>query len=192
MDPIELLNNWLVDEKNAGAPSPRQAVLSSCAKDSVPHARVVALREINDGGLLFFTQRGTRKVHELLENPFATIVFWFELTQREVILEGTVEALSDEENARYWQSNPRENQIRFTTYAPTSSQQIAHKNLLENRKKEIEREYEGKDLLFSPFYCGFRLIPERIMFYILRTDELSDVFEYQRHDGAWIKQWLSP
>lgn len=190
--PIELLNAWLSEEQHAGAPSPKQAVLSTCSKGGAPHARVVAIREINEQSLLFFTQRNTRKVTELLSNPFATITFWFELLQREVIIEGGVYPLSEIENEQYWQANSRESHIRFTTYAPTSSQPITSKEVLENRKKLIENEFEGKALPVSPFYCGFRLNPIRIMFYAIRTDELSDVFEYVRIDDAWRQQWLSP
>lgn len=190
--PIELLNSWLTDESQAGAPNPRQAVLATCAKNAIPHARVVAIREIDERGLLFFTQQGTRKVNELIENPSATMTFWFELFQREVIIEGSVTPLSDIENQHYWASYPRDAQVRFYSYAPTSSQPIQNKELLENRKKQVEQEFDGKDLPLSPHYCGFRLKPSRIIFYAYRIDELSDVFEYHDNNGVWVKQWLSP
>lgn len=64
-DPIEILSLWLREEQSAGAPNPRQAVLSTATMSAIPHARVVAIREIDDHGLVFFTQRGTRKVDEL-------------------------------------------------------------------------------------------------------------------------------
>jgi pyridoxamine 5'-phosphate oxidase len=190
--PIELLNAWLSEELASGAPDPRQAVISTATSDGTPHARVVAIREINEDGLLFFTQRGTRKVEELDQNPKATLTFWFELHQREVIIEGIAEPLTDSENNNYWKSYPREAQIRFYSYAPTSTQPIDSKTVLETKKKQIELEYEGKPLPVSPFYCGFRIKPTRMSFYAYRADELSDVFEYQNVSGNWIKQWLSP
>lgn len=190
--PIELLSNWLNDEKQAGAPNPRQAILATCTKSALPHARVVAIREMDERGLLFFTQQGTRKVNELIGNPYATLTFWLELFQRQVILEGLATPLTEAENLNYWISYPREAQIRFYSYAPTSSQPIQNKEVLENRKKQIEHEFTGKDLPFSPYYRGFRLKPSRILFYAYRIDELSDVFEYRDNNGVWVKQWLSP
>lgn len=89
-NPIDLMNKWLHEEQAAGAPNPQQAVLSTSTNDNVPHGRVVAIREINDQGLLFFTQKGTRKVNELNINPIGAITFWFELLQREIMIEGTV------------------------------------------------------------------------------------------------------
>lgn len=120
-NPFELLKTWLQEERDGGAPNPQQAVLATAAQQTAPHARVVAIREITENGLLFFTQRGTRKVQELQDNPHATMVFWLELQQRGVIVEGSVVPLSAEENGHYWQSYPREAQIRFYSYAPTST-----------------------------------------------------------------------
>lgn len=190
--PIDLLNSWLAEEKITGAPNPCHAVLSTCTSNGVPHARVVAIREIDENGLLFFTQQGTRKVNELHSNSFATMTFWFELHQRQIIIEGLAIPISNVDNERYWTDYSREAQIRFYSYAPTSSQPIVSKDLLENRKKQIEIEFTGSALPISPFYCGFRLKPSRMLFYAYRTDELSDVFEYRYIDSQWKKQWLSP
>lgn len=112
--------------------------------------------------------------------------------QREVIVEGITEVLSEEENNQYWQAYPREAQIRFYSYAPTSAQPIQSKQTLEERKKQIERRYQNKELPMNPFYCGFRLKPSRMIFYAYRTDELSDVFEYRYVDDKWVCQLLSP
>jgi pyridoxamine 5'-phosphate oxidase len=79
-------------EKESGAPNPQQAVLSTVDVHAVPHSRVVAIREIS--GFLFFTQTGTRKVKEMHHNPHASLVFWLEIKQREIIMEGLISALS--------------------------------------------------------------------------------------------------
>ncbi|CEG58299.1 TPA: pyridoxamine 5'-phosphate oxidase [Legionella pneumophila] len=190
--PIKQLNIWINEERHKGAPNPQQAVLSTATKESIPHARVVAIREISELSLLFFTQKGTRKVAELITNPIATLTFWFELLQREVIIEGVVESLLPEENERYWQTYPREAQIRFYSYAATSSQPIISKHQLEKKKKNIAVNYQDKPLPMSEFYCGFRVKPARMVFYTYRTDELSDVVEYHLVDNSWITRLLSP
>ena len=192
INPIQQLNLWINEERHKGAPNPQQAVLSTATKESIPHARMVAIREISEQSLLFFTQKGTRKVTELLTNPIATLTFWFELFQREVIIEGSVEALLPEENERYWQTYPREAQIRFYSYAASSSQPISSKHQLEKKKKDISANYTDKPLPMNEYYCGFRIKPARIVFYAYRTDELSDVVEYQCVDNRWIETLLSP
>ncbi len=192
INPIQHLTTWLTEEHQSGAFNPWHAILATCAEGPMVHARVVALRKIDERGLLFFTQRGTKKVNELIRNPSASLVFWFELMQREVVVEGEVSALTETENQHYWDSYPREAQLRFYSYAPTSTQPIENKAILESKKKQFEQEYSDKVLPISPYYCGFRLKPSTLMFYAYRTDELSDVFKYEQRDGVWEKQRLSP
>jgi len=189
--PFELLKNWLQEEKIAGAPNPQQAVLSTATLAAVPHSRVVAIRDISEEGFLFFTQKGTRKVEEINANPKASMVFWFELKQREVMIEGSIEALSAMENEQYWGGYPREAQARFLAYAPTSSKPIASKQILEDLKLTILNN-SNEQLPMSPHYCGFRLKPSRFVFYAYRLDELSDVHEFSAQNGVWHKKLLSP
>lgn len=190
--PLNLLKIWIAEEKRAGANNPQQAVLSTVSKDGIPHARIVAIREIADESLIFFTQSGTKKVTEMRANPHVNMTFWLERYQREVIFNGRVEALTPPENETYWASYPKEAQIRFYAYAPSSGQTISSKGVLEQKKIEIQHEFIEKKLPISPFYCGFRVIPERFVFYHYRTDELSDVIQYVKLEDGWEKQLLSP
>lgn len=191
--PIQFLKEWLKEEKDNGAPNPQQAVLSTATKEGIPHSRVVAIREITPQGILFFTQRGTKKVTEIAENPHVSLTFWFELMQREVILEALIEALSEAENKEYWATYPRIAQLRFLAYAPTSSQPIDSKQILEEKKSVLEQEYRDKELPYTPLYCGYRIIPTKFTFYQYRTDELSDVFQYiLQENDLWQKKVISP
>lgn len=62
MQPMDLLMSWLNDEHVAGAKHAQHAILSTIGVHGYPHGRVVAIREIQSDGLIFFTQKGTRKV----------------------------------------------------------------------------------------------------------------------------------
>lgn len=190
--PILLLKNWLDKESELGAPNSQQAVLCTATQHAIPHGRVVAIREISTEGLLFFTQKNTRKIEELTHHHKASMVFWLELQQRQVVVEGKVEVLAASENLYFWENYPREAQIRFYAYAPTSTQAIASKAELENKKQIIASQYQGQSLPIHPHYQGFLLKPNRFVFYHYRTDELSDVVEYQYTLNTWERQLLSP
>jgi pyridoxamine 5'-phosphate oxidase len=74
--PLVTLNRWIEEEEQAGAVNPQQAILSTDTVNAIPHARVVAIREISsDQGLLFFTQKETKKVAELTQNPLVARIF---------------------------------------------------------------------------------------------------------------------
>lgn len=190
--PINILTQWLEDEKQLGAPNPQQAVLATATLEGIPHCRVVAIREISNNGLVFFSQRCTRKVQELTTNLHASMTFWFELKQREVIIEGYVKALSTSENEFYWNSQPRERQLRFTTYAPISGQVIESIQLLETKEQQLAVEYQTAPIPMSTEYCGFRIIPQRFCFYTLGSTTFSEVMEYRYQDDEWLLQQLSP
>jgi pyridoxamine 5'-phosphate oxidase len=190
--PLDQLKQWIDEEKSKGAPNPQQGILSTATKDGIPHSRVVAIREISAQGLVFFTQKGTRKVKEIAENPSVSLTFWFELMQREVIIEALIEALSDSENKEYWSTYPRVAQLRFLAYAPTSGQAIDSKQTLEEKKTSLENEYKDKSLPFTTLYCGYRIVPKQLTFYSYRTDELSDVLQYTLQNAQWCRQIMSP
>ena len=187
-----LLKTWLDEEKISGVNNPARAVLSTCGVNAVPHSRVVALREITGTELIFFTQLGTRKVQELNENPLISLNFWFELTQRQIIIEGKAAALSAAENQYYWENYPYVAQLRFCAYAPTSSQAITSKKELEDKKKGFEELYKDKNIPMSPLYCGYRIQPSSFLFYRYRLDELSDVFKFEKNMDGWKETLLSP
>ena len=158
MTPIQLLTAWISDEKSAGAQYAQHAILSSQGLNGASHGRVVAIRELIEGRLLLFTQKGTRKAFEIKNNNQVTLTFWFERYAREVIVEGDASFLSEEQNSTYWSTYPRWAQIRFLSYASTSGAPIENKELLEDKRREIERSSEQSLIPCSPDYCGIACI----------------------------------
>jgi pyridoxamine 5'-phosphate oxidase len=192
-NPMDLLMSWLEEERTAGALHAQHAILSTSGVDGYPHGRVVAVREIQSEGLIFFTQKGTRKVEEMIVCPNVTLTFWYERFARQVIIEGIAEFLSESENERYWLAYPKWAQIRFYSYAQTSGKPIVDKQILEDKKREIEISYKEEQILpMSEYYCGVSVRPKRVVFYAYRLDELSDACEYQQIGGSWVKSPLSP
>ncbi|KTC65699.1 pyridoxamine 5'-phosphate oxidase (plasmid) [Legionella adelaidensis] len=193
MHPIELLKTWLEEEKSANIPYAQHAVLSSQGINGQAHGRVVAIREIKEDKLLFFTQKRTRKVEEIKKNPAVTLTFWFELSGREVIVEGEAMFLSETQNRDYWKTYPKLAQIRFCSYAPTSGLPIENKQLLEDKRLQIaEHNQQEQSLPLSKDYCGISVKPLRFVFYDYRLDELSDVWEYQIEGSEFVRRLLSP
>lgn len=189
---IYKINEWLEKEKELGSPNPDRAVLSTATKDAIPHSRIVAIREIADNGILFFTQRDTRKVIELQDNPIVSMVLWLPLQQRQIVVEGSSHALTQEENNIYWKTMPYDRQLRFTAYAPTSGQPINSIERLENQYQTLARQYLGKEIPISDFYLGFRILPSVMYFYTLGTTTFSEVIRVSRKNNVWLEEILSP
>lgn len=193
--PFNLITDWLAQETKAGSISPDRAVLSTVTSAGIPHSRVVAIKAVENESesVLFFTQRGTRKFVELTENPRVSMTFWFAMQQRQIILEGIAKPLSLQENETYWQALPRERQLRFSTYAPTSGKSISSLVELEKKLEELRKQYQDFPTLpMSEFYCGFRLIPDTLYFYTLGSDSFSEMRRYSKNTSGWNQQLLSP
>lgn len=190
--PLLIMRNWMDKEKELGSASPNRVVLATSSPEGIPHSRIVAIREITPDGVLFFTQQGTRKVTELTQNPHASMTLWLALQQRQVILEGIVKPLTPSENEKYWATIPREQQLRFFAYAPTSGQAIPSISVLDNQLDALAHKFLGDAIPMSTYYCGFHLTAESMYFYTLNSDTFSEVLKYQKQQDDWVKQLLSP
>lgn len=190
--PLSQLENILKQEQQLGVKDPRCAVLATVTTEGHPHSRVVAIREIQPESLLFFTQRLSRKVSELINNPHATLTFWFAMQQKQVVLEGVANPLSYEENKVYWEGLPRERQLRFSSYAPTSGKVIADQSVLEKRKAELATRYANQEIPMCEDYCGFRFLPQTMLFYTIGTSTFSEVIRFSKTNEQWNEFYISP
>ena len=77
-DPIAALRAWLAEAQRA-ADRPQVMTLATATPDGLPSARIVLLRGVDEGGLVFFTNRESRKGEELQANPRAAVVLhWWD------------------------------------------------------------------------------------------------------------------
>ena len=190
--PFLTITDWLEKEKIAGSVNPDRAILATTTSKGVPHSRVIAIRKVESESILFFTQRGTRKVLELNANPNASMTIWLAMQQKQIILEGVVTPLSLQENELYWQTMTRERQLRFSAYAPISGRPIGSIVQLEGMLEKLEQQYQDNLIPMSEFYCGLRLIPYTICFYTLNMESFSEVTRYTKNNASWEQQLLSP
>jgi pyridoxamine 5'-phosphate oxidase len=190
--PLIKMHEWMEVEKNLGSANPDRVVLATCSPENIPHSRIVAIREITSDGILFFTQRSSRKVAELRHNPYASMTLWLALQQRQIILDGIVKPLTSKENEKFWSTLPRERQLRFSACAPTSGQVIDSLSVLEYQIDALTKQFLGEEIPMHNHYCGFHLIVETMYFYTLGDNSFSELFKYKRCQNAWDKQLVSP
>ena len=188
-DPIAQLGAWL-DDARAAISRPHAMTLATVAADRRPSARVVLLQSIDARGLVFFTNRTSRKGRELAQTPFASAVLhWWELG-RQVRIEGAAEETTDDESIAYWASRPRGSQI--AAWASSQSQPLAGREELDTSVAEVEVRFAGRDVPLPPFWGGYRIVPDRVEFWTHRDDRLHDRLLYLREEGGWQRRRLAP
>ncbi len=190
-DPFKQFLTWFDEAVNAEISDPHAMVLATASADGRPSARVVLLRGIDDDGLTFYTNYGSRKSLELEANPRAALVFpWHEL-DRQVRVEGNVSRREDRASDEYFASRPRASQI--SAWASNQSGFLRSRSELEERFRKFEREFAGRDVPRPENWGGFRLSPESFEFWQGRPSRMHDRILYALLPGGeWKIERLAP
>jgi len=188
-DPIAVAQAWLDEARNVVG-EPQTMTLATATRDGKPSARVVLLRGLDDRGLVFFTNRESRKGQELRRNPQAAVVLhWWELG-RQLRVEGVVEEVSEEESAAYWKTRPRGSQV--ASWASRQSLELADRSELAARVAEARERFANGDVPLPPFWGGYRVVPETIELWTHRDDRLHERVRYERDGAGWRRALLAP
>ena len=189
-DPIEIFRRWWRQAEDAGVLLAESMTLATATPDGRPSARLVLLKDVSEGGFVFFTNYGSRKSRELAANPFAALAFHWAVLQRQVRVEGRVERVSKEESAAYFATRPRGSQLG--AWASRQSQPIRQRSDLEARVGEIRKRFGAGAVPLPDFWGGYRLVPERIEFWQGRADRLHDRVLHTRTVDGWRAERLQP
>jgi pyridoxamine 5'-phosphate oxidase len=189
-DPIRQFEVWMSDAIAAGFVMPNAMTLATVGPDGQPSARVTLLKGVDDTGFIFFSNYESRKGTELIDNPKAALVFYWEGLGRQVRVEGVVERLSAEESDAYFQT--RSLGSRVGAWASPQSRVLADRAELDQLVFEITERFGDGDIPLPPHWGGFRLLPERIEFWKGRRSRLHDRFRYTRTTDGWLIERLAP
>lgn len=165
--------------------------LATVGADGQPSARVVLLKDVDERGFVFYTNKRSRKGMELISHPQAALCFYWSSIGQQVRIEGTVEEVSDAESDDYFATRPRGSQLG--AWASNQSEEISSREQLLEQYHSFERKFEGGDVPRPPHWGGFLLRPQKIEFWINGEFRLHDRFLYERLDtDAWKIRRLSP
>jgi pyridoxamine 5'-phosphate oxidase len=188
--PIQQWHRWYDDAVEAGVAEPNAMTVSSNDAEGQPDARIVLAREVNDEGIVFYTNYESAKGIQLASAPFASAVFaWLDL-HRQVRVRGEIEVVSSEESDAYFASRPRESQIG--AWASAQSQVITGREELELAVAEATQRFLGGDVPRPPHWGGLRIVPSTVEFWQGRPSRLHDRFRYAWAGTQWSISRLAP
>jgi pyridoxamine 5'-phosphate oxidase len=190
-DPIKQFQLWFDDAIAAKIPLAEAMTLATATPEGRPSARMVLLKQVDADGFVFFTNYHSSKAAQLESNPYAALVFYWNLLDRQVRVEGRVERTSPQESEEYFQTRPRESQIG--AWASPQSNVIAGREVLEERVRELEDYYRDRVIECPGHWGGYRLRPDKIEFWKSRVGRLHDRILYElAFDGTWSIKRLAP
>lgn len=74
-EPLALFERWLGQACDAKLADPTAMVVATVDENGQPYQRIVLLKHYDDKGLVFYTNLGSRKAHQIEKNP--RISFYF-------------------------------------------------------------------------------------------------------------------
>ncbi|KAI6689254.1 hypothetical protein NL676_026082 [Syzygium grande] len=151
-DPLKQFRKWFEEAVTAGLRESNAMALSTAGKDGKPSSRMVLLKGVDKDGFVWYTNYESRKARDLSENPWASLLFYWDSLNRQVRVEGSVEKVSNEESELYFHSRPHGSQIG--AIVSNQSSIVPGRQVLHQRYKELEEKFSDVNLIPKPKHWG--------------------------------------
>jgi pyridoxamine 5'-phosphate oxidase len=188
--PFPLFKDWFDEANKAGILLPEAMSVSSCSSDGQPSSRMVLLKSFDEQGFVFFTNYQSRKSHELTENSKVALLFHWNVLQRQIRIEGTVEKISQQASADYFHSRDRGSQVG--AWASKQSEKLSHDNELKERMSHYQNKFSEGEVPHPEFWGGWRVKPHAIEFWQGRANRLHDRICFEKQQSNWSQHKLHP
>ena len=190
-DPVEQFETWLAQAVAGGISDPTAMVLATVDPDNRPWQRIVLLKDFGHQGFVFYTNTESRKAQAMADNPQVSLLFPWNVLERQVIIAGQVEKLSVAEVTRYFLTRPRESQL--AAWASAQSRPVSARSVLEEKVLQMKNKFSRGEIPLPSFWGGYRVQPRQIEFWQGGAHRLHDRFLYTRQDDTeWSIERLEP
>ena len=190
-DPFELARAWLQEALETEPNDANAMALSTVDSSGMPNARMVLLKEIEDGAFVFYTNYQSVKAQELEQAGKAAFVMHWKSLRRQLRVRGMITREDGPQADAYFKS--RSLKSRLGAWASRQSQPLdSRATLLAKVAKVTAR--EGINPARPPFWGGYRVTPVEIEFWADGEFRLHDRFRWQRIEpgSPWHVERLNP
>lgn len=181
-NPFFQFKNWFDEAINSDFPDPNAMTLATSSFDGKPSARIVLLKEFSEDGFVFYTNYLSKKGSNIQDNPFASLLFFWDKLERQIRIEGSVSKISEVESKKYFDSRPRES--RVGAWASKQSHKLIGREEVENRFNNYNNKF-GEEVPFPDFWGGYIVKPTYFEFWQGRASRLHDRITYEQKDNNW-------
>lgn len=189
-DPVSLFQTWHQEAIDAGFKEPGAMTVATVDADGYPDARMLLLKGVDARGFVFYTNLKSPKAQALLHNPRASLCFYWDTLGKQVRVRGRAEVVGAEEANAYFATRPRLSQI--SAWASKQSQPMHGYFELEAQVARMAMRFGVSAVPRPPFWSGFRVVPNRIEFWLQKPFRRHQRIAYTRVVGGWQKEWLYP
>ena len=191
-NPMEQFRNWFLEaEENPAISEANAMAISTVEADGCPRTRMVLLKSYSWEGFTFYTNYESRKGKSIEENHYACLHFFWPTLERQIIIKAKVERIAENLSDGYFQSRPKGSQLGAKV--SPQSQVIPDREFLEEQLKNLEIEFENKEIPRPENWGGYIAKPFEIEFWQGRPNRLHDRIIYElQADFNWKISRLAP
>ena len=190
-DPFAIARAWLAEAEGTEINDPNAIALATVDADGLPNARMVLLKDIEQGSFVFYTNYESRKAQEIDGAGKAAFVMHWKSLRRQIRARGVVEKEQGPQADAYYRS--RSLPSRLGAWASRQSRPLRSRAQLMAEVAKIGA-LKGLDPDRPPFWGGYRITPVEIEFWADGAHRLHDRFRWTRSDPAapWDVVRLNP
>jgi pyridoxamine 5'-phosphate oxidase len=191
-DPIKLFKRWFHEVEDFGGIEEVNAMtVCTIGLDGFPKARVVLLKQFTHEGFIFYTNYNSEKGKAIANNPNVCLSFFWHTLERQIIIKGIASKISENLSDGYFDSRPDGSKLGATV--SNQSEVVDSRNVLEEKLKQLEKDFEGKQIPRPKHWGGFIVKPQEVEFWQGRPNRLHDRIRYKlNNDISWNIQRLAP
>lgn len=189
-EPIGLFIDWLADAGAHEVNDSNAMTLSTVDADGSPDARIVLLKDVDQRGFTFYSNRESAKGLELAARPVAALTFHWKSLRRQVRVRGAVEPVTVEEADAYFASRARES--RIGAWASDQSRVLDARETLEAAVARETARFDGHEVDRPERWTGWRVMPQSVEFWRDRPFRLHDRLRFVRAGDGWASERLWP
>lgn len=189
-EPIGLLLEWLGDARSVEPNDANAMTLATVDAAGLPDARIVLLKDVDERGLTFYSNRESAKGQALAARPAAALLFHWKSLRRQVRVRGAVEPVSEAEADAYFASRARES--RIGAWASDQSRPLDSRETLESAVARETARFADGDVPRPERWTGWRVVPDSVEFWRDRPFRLHDRLRFDRAGPGWAKTRLWP
>ncbi|MCK0124715.1 pyridoxamine 5'-phosphate oxidase [Gelidibacter sp. F2691] len=191
-NPLEVFQKWFHEvDTNFDEGETNAMTLSTLGLDGFPKSRVVLLKKFTHEGFIFYTNYESEKGKAIQHNPKLCLSFFWPKAERQIIIKGVAEKIAPNMSDGYFESRPRGSQLG--ALVSHQSDVVANRKVLEDNLRQLEAEFESKEIPRPEHWGGFIVKPVSMEFWQGRPNRLHDRIRFTLNaEFDWIMERLAP